>query len=1252
MPAKSSTQKVASHLGETKTTTTTKYVSEGRKDVLISGKTEATMFKTLRYYNWSKSFGMKTDFANKLSDGTYSALQTLNDISAFVTSDSLVRSIAARYGWVVAGRFFGKIQGKVLPQGGGPFGRFMRVKGGQFSRKVLGNFMNYFTTTEMKFENVTKTQRAILKELQAADSTGPTWAGMALAEAVTTAPDPFATQANQVMKGGRQKTIGKAAGYADREQGKTESYLSKRTDVLQKMSQSGMSAPEMTYLIKAMEQGGDPDDIMAKYQELNESIASALSKHAKFNPKEISIDKWYSSKQAKTHLGTVTEYRDEIRQESVPINEEYIAAYMPIYAKNNSTRQSVLRDVPVTIAYDVPSERGTGSRTMFDEDLETMQQQRVNEILSEALGIDLYDGPMQVFETFFGGSDIQLGPKELKHSKTSKTTELEWLKDSKGKRTERIEKVTGGTLKDETGAYSQIDSQIDHHNYREVRSSSNIMEHNYIASRPQIVKGLRIIDGKNLHKKNPKGVFLVYGIELAGHKGIRDIQQIEYGGPATDRSRGLKLRTDRYIYPRSMFVHKAAQTAANKLGIEADLKFSKRRGDVMGTIRQRRTKAIANYQKDKNQSTAKNGGYTLMVDNRVREVLKRDLIAARNPRLTDGNKVHFGDMKVSDNVFQAGAYNRFVKGADHIDVIDETGNMIRKKIDQSDYPPEFKNAFDKLRQDLRKNLKPISGDMPLSDEYYLSSAFAKSDARRRQTQHLSNDLGKNEFGNRRQLDPTQLRRQNFRVRGGVWRTEDIVDQAIAEAQEELFPQYMRALSIGQTELEKRLAIEADAKMAALKKEKLSGEELRRRKIQIEEEIDAMYQSGYAVVQQRAWDQTIGDLVSIEGKANVNHPIIQEKLKDINDNIEQVIRGSGNRSRSLMPFAPVIMKSKYTKYHNALMKGDKGLADEIFAEITNGGKIKMRAIENQIGFKFQLVGHSAGTGNPIYRRVALESTTLAPVSREEILNPPETISNFRDIRNIQIEGNAGLNEVRGVGGNVNKGKTNLFGNPTSDDAIGNINKVKGGLGNSRTFQGTIGQSMIGNRNALKDLGNDGNFLSSAENITDAVNAVLEDREVLRAYKAIRSYVNVHGPEHKQTGNIGGGGGAGFEALHDKKGKGSPAFKSAVANLSDQIFSSDDKFLMLHFILIFENNDHVIKEIYDIFDPNSDYGMKTSGQSTVREGHSVGDRFLTVGRNRQLDITHINRMRAEIKNTSASLHGNDNYLLRIIKDAFFL
>lgn len=1220
--ANQSTKKIANQFGETRVTTSKRYVSEGRKDVIISSKTEATMFKTLRYYNWSKSFGMKTDFANKLSDGTYSALQTLNDISAFVTSDSLMRSIAARYGWVVAGRAFGRVQGKVLPQGGGPFGRFMRVKGGQFSRKVLGNFMNYFTSTEMKFENVGRTQRTILKELQAADSTGPTWAGMALSEAITGAPDPFATQATKVMKDGRMSTTDKAAGFADGETGKTEAYLSKRTDVLQKMSQSGMSAPEMTYLIKAMEQGGDPDDIMAKYQDLNESIFSALNKHEKFNK----------------NTSTVKTGRQDIYVKVGKERKYYPPGVTPDITGANKSTQTYYE----TEKRSLFTAEGTGAHTAFDEDVTMAQQEKVSSVLSEALGIDLYDGPMQIFETYFGGSSVQLGPDALKYGKTTKTTRMEQLYDQKGKRAEKIEVVTGGTLKDKTGEYSQIDSQMDQHNYRTVRSSNNIKEHNYIASRPQIVKGLRIMDAKNMHKKNPKGGFLVYGIELASHKNLRDIQQIEYGGPATDKARGLTGRTDRFVYPRSMFVHKAAQTAANKLGIEADLKFSKRRGDVMGTLRQRRTKAISNYQKDKNQNNAKNGGYTLMVDNRVREILKRDLKDARKPRLSDGNKVHFGDMKVSDNVFQAGAYNRFIKGQNAIDVMDSNGNVVRRKLDPSDYPPEFKNAFDLLKEDLKKNLKPISGDMPLSDEYYLSRAFAKSDARRRQTQILSDDLGTNEFGNRRQLDPTQLRRQNFRVKGGVWRPEDILDQALAEAAEDLFPEYMRALSIGQKELEDRLAVEAAAKKAALKKEKLGGEELRRRKIEIEEELTAMYQSGYAEVQERAYSQVLGNL-------GPNHPVVREKLDSINNQIESVIRGSGNRGRSLMPFAPVIMKSKYIKYHNALMADNPGLADELFSEITNNGKIKMRAIENQLGFKMELVGKSA-SGKPIYRRVSLEATTLEPVSREDILNPPEKIDNFRDIRNIEISGNAGLNEVRGVGGNVNKSKTNLFGNPTQQDAIKSLGGAPGGLANSKTVKGIIGIG-AGKGNAMKNL-RDGNFLSNAEDITSAVNAVLDDGEVLRAYKALRSYVNVHGPEHTQTGNIGGGGGAGFQSLHDKKGKGSPAFKGAVRNLSEQIFSSDDKYLMLHFILIFENNDNVIKEINDIFDPNSSYGMTTSGQSTVREGKSVGDRYLTVGRNREINIAHINRMRAELKNTSSSLFGNEIHMIRVIKDMFFL
>ena len=96
-----------------------------------------------------------------------------------------------------------------------------------------------------------------MKQLQTAGSIGPTWAGMALAEAITGAPDPYATQARKVMKGGRERTMKRDAGFAsDAEAGKTDSYLSKRADILQNMGSAGMSAPEMTYLIKAMELSG------------------------------------------------------------------------------------------------------------------------------------------------------------------------------------------------------------------------------------------------------------------------------------------------------------------------------------------------------------------------------------------------------------------------------------------------------------------------------------------------------------------------------------------------------------------------------------------------------------------------------------------------------------------------------------------------------------------------------------------------------------------------------------------------------------------------------------------------------------------------------------------------------------------------------------------------------------------------------------------------------------------------------------
>lgn len=1206
--------KVANEFGETIVTSKTTYVSEGRKDILISKQQEARLFKSLRYYNWMKSFGMKTGFLNNLSNNMYGVLQTLNTVSAFVTSDSLVRSIAARYGWVVGGRAFGKIQGKVLPQGGGPFGRYMRVKGGQFSRNALGNMMNFFTTTEMEFTNVNRTQRNIMRELQQAGSIGPTWAGMALAEAITGAPDPYATQARTIMKGGRMRTTRKDAGFADGERGKKDSYLSKRTDVLQKLAQSGASAPEMTYLIKAMEEGGDPDDIMRKYNALSDDIMNTLKKHEKFNPK-------------KTQLGTVTEYREEVRQESVPINEEYIAAYMPIYAKNNSSRQSVLMDVPVTIGYDVPSERGTGSRTMFEEDQTHSQQAKVNEVLSKALGIDLYDGEMQVFETFFGGSDIHIGPDEMKYAKDSKKTQYRKIVDKDGKFVRSEEFISGGTLKDSTGEYSEISNQIDQNNYRTVRSSSNIKEHNYIASRPDIIKGLRLIDGKILHKKNPKGGFLAYGIELYQHKGLRDIEQIEYGGPATDRNRTLKNRSDRYVYARSMFVHKAAQKAANKLGIDAKLEFSKRKADVMGTLRSRQTKAIANYNKDKNQATSKKGGYTLMVDNRVRDILKEDLRRARNPRVVDGNKVKFDDISVSENLIQAGNYNALRKGQNTIYFTDDAGNRLSYKLDRKDYPPEFKNEFQKLEEDLKANLKPISGDMPLSDEYYVSGAFAKSDARRRQTQILSNDLGRNEFGNRRQLDPTQLRRQNFRVKGGVWSEEDIISQAVAEAEEALFPEYLEELSKIQKGIEVNIVKEMRKKKAAIDANKgLKGEAKRRALNDLEYETDKLYEQAYADAADQARVKVLGNL-------NATHPVVKEKLDDINKQIEGVIRGSGNRTGKQFPLAPVMMKAKHKKYYEALMKGDKSLADDIFDEITSGGKIEMRAIEQSLGYKFELVGTQAN-GNPLYRRTSLgsrsENVIQMPSDEPSIREATVTVNgeqrvvkvrdeearsikNFRDLKQNTIKGNAGLNDIPGVGANINKSKSNKYGDETSKAAVRNLSRIAKGL-----VSGTGG-------NATE--------LHSASDYLEALDQELgssESKAMIRYYRDIRSYVKSHGGGADNFSVVNNDGG--FQSLTgDSAGRGTPKLTNALTKLTTACYKDDDMFNLLHLFLAVEDDDRVVQEILAVFDPTTDYGKRATGQLTKRSGKSLGDRF--GGGSRIINMGQVRALGAELASINA-------------------
>ena len=113
----------------------------------------------------------------------------------------------------------------------------------------------------------------------------------------------------------------------------------------------------------------------------------------------------------------------------------------------------ITEDYLDTQLMNVHDESGKGAHTLFYDDVTYTQEEKVNAILAQALGIDLYEGHMQVFETFFGGNPYaQIGPDKLKYCKTTKKTRFEKIYDSKGKKTGEMEVVTGGTKNEETFA--------------------------------------------------------------------------------------------------------------------------------------------------------------------------------------------------------------------------------------------------------------------------------------------------------------------------------------------------------------------------------------------------------------------------------------------------------------------------------------------------------------------------------------------------------------------------------------------------------------------------------------------------------------------------------------------------------------------------------------------------------------------------------------------------------------------------------
>lgn len=1152
---------VANEFGETVVTAKTQYVSEGRKDVLISRQTEAKMFKYLRYYNWSKSFGMKTPFLNNLANGAYGTLQLLNDLSAF-TSENVVRSLAARYGWVVAGRAFGKVQGRVLPQGGGPLGRFMRVKGGQFSRKVLGDFMNYFTTTEMTFENVVKTQKSIMKQLDMAGGLGPTWSAMALAEAIGNAPDPYASEAVKIRGNNRDKDLA-ATAFADGDK-HTIKYLQKRTDVLKTLSASGASAPEMTYLIQAMEHGYNPDDIMKKVADKDKSIKKVLN----------------------------------------PLMKE----------RDDSLRTGLNKSI------------ASQGLTDYSDDGTTQFQNTVFEALDEVLGLNLSSdmsaknmGDFQSLESIFRGIESDLGgnthtdfrydKKEIREKNLDKPKVRKETKRGKGK------VITNETAEDLVAT--------DYYNYREVYSSNDIRENNYIASRPQIIKGLRIMDTKYLHAKNPKGGFLVYGIEFFQHRGIRDIQQIEFGGPATDKKRTLKNRLDRYVYPRSMFLHRGAQEAANKLGIEANLKFSKKTSDVLGTVAKRRTKFLADVEKGDNKSKAKNGEFSLIADMKLRNAMKNDLIRARNPRVKNGNKVDFQDIKLSEELIQKGPTNvgmQDYKGYSTIYLKDpDTGLVEPMRLDRKDYPKEYLNAYDRLEQNLKKNLGSMG---TLADDSYQYRATNIQDAELRESVGLDGALGVNEYGNRRYQAPGNMRRQNYAVKGGVNSVDDIIGQSIANAQEKQFPLLWEELSGAQIKIEQTAQKAFDIEKAQIdknfQKNNSATRDARNRaiadaKYKQETYIDEEYKKAHDEIFNKFFLSLEQDL-NVTSLDDIKNPFVREEVRKITRRMERDILSSGARR---LPYKRQTLVNKMKKYARAKNEGNDALADELFADMTNDGRIDFKIIQQETGLQGTAGRDVSQRGEPwMYSKFQGDGFEIIDLDLEEnaaIANIADgtdisDIKNYRDLVNKGKKNAQGLNEIPGVGGNVNKSKTNKYGDPTVEKAMSALSKITSQLGFPPELIEALSREVVGKDKTGKPVTSYGKGITKP--FTDVRNVLrgIERRDVEYVLGRALS-------------------GDALESLNDGAGRAS-RLKKPLTRLVNAAHSSDDARNILVFMCALEPDPFITDVIFQVFDPNSKFAKRATGQTTKRKGGSASARF---GSKVDLNRAELNRLKAILRNT---------------------
>ena len=650
------------------------FVSETRKDVILKKRQEARLYKINRTMLWAKSIGAQTQATNFLTNASYQFLQTVNDIQAFFVTDNLLRSLAARYAWTKGGKFLANAQNKVVPSGFGPLSRFMRVQAGRQSKKILsGMSANLFVNSEVTIVNVKKMEADIKRQLATGAGLGRRWAVTTAAFAVSGAPDPY-SHAQKIMGNNKKRSMDSFDFESNQAFLKNSDMF---TNLLSAGMNPAEAKHYMKYVATGQNPNQLLNDFRNKVSKKRmgdmmingttgktkpiQEVLDDLSKSIDYSGTRLTEN--YRRRRNKGDFrvtGTRIIENDKGEKVAIP-KREY-----ENFAFGNERQRNEMRDFlaqftddeidefvteilgggQVSAKFGNPSENeNIGSRfnLLWNLGREVGELNRLRRPETFKHKIPRYGGRLKIGK-MFAKSLARETPMDGYTRNALQflrlvSKNMSGVEAGMGFNPNNIaSKIMSDLLgTNDLSDYNEMTTLVGDENlpqdrrgtnYKVIKSSNNPNDPNYIPSRFQIQKAIHIDD-------EFKGdVFMNFSVSFGGKTprsrgadAIPDAQQIEFGGRATSPMDWKKMskkddkfkvgnRADNFIYPRTLFMNRAAHQGLKAVGINAEFRTPTRLIDAQNI-------------KGKIQPTQKQKGFTILMDKRLRDLMNAEVSATQ-----------------------------------------------------------------------------------------------------------------------------------------------------------------------------------------------------------------------------------------------------------------------------------------------------------------------------------------------------------------------------------------------------------------------------------------------------------------------------------------------------------------------------------------------------------------------------------------------------------------------------------------------